>query len=545
MSRPFSGAGMLSRWRPAVAALVAVASVVILSALVLVRSAPTPSGDAALSAESASGSGAWTGDAARTVRAPSGTAPKRPIARRCGRAGKQGPSKRPTGARRVTPAMNLPRMAANAPRGTTFWLTRGTHTLGNGEYDQVRPRRGQRFVGAPGAVIDGRRTNLYAFGGRAENVTVEHLTIQNFGRAGTTMNEGVVNHDAAHGWRVRNNTVRRNAGAGVFVGTDNVVSRNCLAYNGQYGFSVYERTGVRRVKLTYNEITGNNTHDWERRRPGCGCTGGGKFWDTRRATIVGNWIHDNRSVGIWADTNNTGFTIRRNYFARNDGPALMYETSYNARIVRNTFVRNAIRDGRRERGFPTAAIYLSESGSDPRAGERYGRTFRIAGNRFVDNWSALIAWENADRFAGSPANTSSDYTTLVNPRVATVKACSDPDKIARKPYYDDCRWKVKNLLVHHNVIRFDPARMPDACRPGRGCGYVGLFSNWGSYPSWSPYKGLSVERAITFRQNNRWVKNRYVGPTRFMARELWKTVSWKSWRAAPFRQDRGSVKVRR
>ena len=34
----------------------------------------------------------------------------------------------------------------------------------------------------------------------------------------------------------------------------------------------------------------------------------------------------------------------------------------------------------------------------------------------MDNWAGVVAWENADRFAGSPANTSTGNTTLVNPR---------------------------------------------------------------------------------------------------------------------------------
>ena len=58
----------------------------------------------------------------------------------------------------------------------------------------------------------------------------------------------------------------------------------------------------------------------------------------------------------------------------------MYETSYNAAIVDNTFVRNGLVDGPRNPGFPTPALYVSESGSDPRAGQTYGDTFEMAGN---------------------------------------------------------------------------------------------------------------------------------------------------------------------
>jgi hypothetical protein len=109
------------------------------------------------------------------------------------------------------------------------------------------------------------------------------------------------------------------------------------------------------------------------------------------------------------------------------------------------------------------------------------------------------------------------------------------------PYVDDCRWKTQNLRIHHNTFRLDRAHVGKACRPARGCGFMGLVSQWGTYPDWSPYKGQVVERNITFRQDNRWLENRYVGPWRFQVLELGKVVSWRTWRSAPYQQDPGST----
>ena len=89
-----------------------------------------------------------------------------------------------------------------------------------------------------------------------------------------------------------------------------------------------------------NEIAGNDTYNWEAHPPGCGCTGGGKFWDVNDAVIKNNWITDNHSVGLWADTNNRGFEFKDNYISDNYDYGLIYEISYNAVIVQNTFVRN-------------------------------------------------------------------------------------------------------------------------------------------------------------------------------------------------------------
>lgn len=474
---------------------------------------------------------------AGTVRLTTHGAPMSPPAPMCGSARLRGPERRPDDAVVVRPAQHLGEVVASHPPGTRFWLRSGVHKLEREPYDQVIPKRGDVFVGAPGAVLDGQNVNRYAFGGSAPGVRIRHLTIRNFGSSGHNNNEGVVNHDAARGWKIKYNTITRNAGAGLFVGSHNVVSHNCLSRNGQYGFSAYHPDGLRNVVVRHNEIAHNNTDEWERRRPHCGCSGGGKFWATRNATVVNNWVHDNRSVGLWMDNNNAGFLVEGNLIADNAAEGLIYETSYNALIRRNSFVRNALREGPKDHGFPIPALYISESGSDSRAGPRYAQEFRIAHNRFVDNWSGVVGWENADRFAGSPANTSTGETTLVNPDVATEEACSNPDLISQQPYYDDCRWKTTRLRVTNNVFEFDPARIGARCTADNKCGYVGLFSNWGTYPPWSPYHGDVVEDNITFHQDNRWMRNTYVGPWRYMVHELGKRVSWRTWRSSPYGQD--------
>src|SRR5262245_47887049 len=161
--------------------------------------------------------------AAHTSRAPSLGKPPAAI---CGSRGLQGPAHPPAHAK-VVRSQNLRTVAHNSRPGTVFWISPGTHTLGRGQYDQVRPKDGQVFIGAPGAVLDGQHRNLYAFAGGAKNVTVSHLTITNFGSGGENNNQGVVNHDAAPGWRVLHNTVRNVAGAAVFMGNHNRVISNC------------------------------------------------------------------------------------------------------------------------------------------------------------------------------------------------------------------------------------------------------------------------------------------------------------------------------
>ncbi len=449
-----------------------------------------------------------------------------------------GPSNAPSGAVIVPAGDDSTILQSPAPK-TTYWFAPGTHTLSGGVYAQIVPAAGDTFVGGPGAIFDGMRVNKYAFTGTAANVTIEYLTIQRFGKHGDNGGEGVVNHDSGHGWLIQYNTVQESAGAGVFIGTSGTTRYNCLRKNGEYGFqSGGGAHGAAHEVLDHNEISGNNADDWEKRQPGCGCSGAGKFWDTNGANVTNNWVHDNRGPGPWMDTDNNDFDVEGNLIAGNQAEGLIYEISYNARIANNTFVRNAVVAGPQNPGFPTPAIYLSESGGDGRVGGRYS-TIEVSNNRFVDNWAGIVLWENADRFCNSPANSSSGYCTLVDPKVVNLHTCVR-GKIKGAPYYSDCRWKTQNVQVDHNVFTFNAANIKH-CAPSVSCGLQGLFSNWGTYPKWSPYKGDVIEQAITFAQNDVFANNSYTGPWLFMAHDQGTVIAPSAWQAAPYNQDAGST----
>ena len=454
-----------------------------------------------------------------------------------------GPTSPPAGAIRVSAGSNA---HVNWGRShATYWFAPGVHTLGSGQYTQIRPGTGATFVGAPGAVIDGQHDNYYAFADSASDVTISYLTIQHFGTWGGNFDQGVVNIDSAPGWTIDHTTIKDNAGAGVMLGSHNTLSYDCLANNQQYGFNAYSPSGPTGLVLDHDEISGNNTYNWEARKSGCGCTGGGKFWRVRGAVVTNNWVHNNHGVGLWADTNNRGFDIEGNYFQSNYDVGLFYEISYNALIKNNLFVRNAIGIGSTDPGFPTPALYISESGSDSRVAGKYSATFEITGNMFINNWSGVVLWENANRFCGSPDNSSTGVCTLVSPAFASIKTCSKTHlykttRAANPDYYDLCRWKTQNISLTGNLFRFEPAKIGQSCTAAKGCGFIGLFSEWGSDPSWSPYKGKSVEYHITFGQHNHFAANTYQGPWHFMALEQNQVVSWQTW-LGQYHQDANST----
>ncbi|MFI6644914.1 right-handed parallel beta-helix repeat-containing protein [Streptomyces sp. NPDC050504] len=462
-------------------------------------------------------------------------APAGAVARVCD-APAAGPAKAPAGAVTVDPAVvgDLAAKTESSPPNTTFWLRPGRHRLAPERFAQVMTKKGNRYVGAPGAVLDGGKTNQYAFSGTAPDVTISHLTVQRFVAPN---NEGVVNHDMADGWVIEHAKIQYNSGAGLMAGARQQLRASCLRDNGQYGMNAY-KTGdtIKGLVVEGNEITGNNTDDWERKDPGCGCTGGIKFWAVDGADVRGNWVHGNRGAGLWADNNNNDFRIENNLLEANDGAALMYETSYNAVIRNNTIRRNNWVEGREyaKKGdsFPYATVYVSESGGEPRVRARTNK-IEIYRNVLEDNWSGIVLWENADRFCNSPANTSTGYCTLL---VKDLKRCARPG-IATAPLYDDCRWKTQRVEVHGNRFLLDASVVKCTTE----CGRSGVLANYGTYPDWSPYMGKKVADAITLKQGNRWHDNVYRGPWSFVAGDQEQNLDPAQWQTTPYRQDEGST----
>jgi hypothetical protein len=457
------------------------------------------------------------------------------VAAVCGRVA-AGPTAAPPGAVAVDPAsdLDLYRKTQANPPGTVFWLAPGRHTLGSDQYGQVVPKDGNTYIGAPGAVLDGRGLNNFAFTGKARNVSVRNLTVRGFD---APADQGVVNHDSGDGWVVQDNTIEDNKGAGLMAGAHQQVRGNCLRDNGQYGMNAFQpENAITGLVVESNEIVGNNTDDWEHKVEGCGCTGGIKFWSVNGADVRNNWVHDNHGPGLWADTNNNDFLIEDNLIEGNEGEALFYETSYNLVMRDNVLRRNDLKAGREsaDKGdnFPNAAVYLSESGGEPRVPARTDK-IEITRNAFEGNWSGITAWENADRFCNSAANTSTDSCTRL---VASPSRCVQP-AIASKPLYDDCRWKTQRVDIHDNTFTALPA--DQGCVPDRS-NRMAVLSNFGTFPDWSPYKGTVVQEAIVGQQGVAWHDNTYVGKWSFMVGNVGRQVDQTAWTAQPTRQDAGS-----
>jgi hypothetical protein len=439
-----------------------------------------------------------------------------------------GPATPPAGAV-IVPAGDNSELTANwntdgfSQSNKTFWFAPGIHTIGSDEFAQIQPGDGSTYIGGPDAIIDGQNNALYAFTGEARNVTLQYLTVRNFGTGTSNNDEATVNHDGGRGWTITHNLIINNDGAGVALGPQSVTTYNCLKDNGQYGFTGFggtNTTGGTNVLLDHNEISGNNVDDWEALRDGCGCTGGGKFWESEDVVVSNNYVHDNHGVGIWADFNNRGFLIENNWIENNDAHGIEYEISYNFLIRNNVLIHNAVVMGKNQFGgvgdtFPAPAIYISESGGDTRAGNTY-TTSEIYGNYFEDNWDGVAVWENADRYCRPGV-------------IDTAASC---------PFFDETygsRNNSQNVEIHDNEFRFSKAKV--GCT-NTLCGRNSLFSNWGVT---STYPGDVIQQAITFNQNNKWYNNTYYGSWHFQPFDMGTDVTFAEWQASPYAQDAGST----
>ncbi len=403
---------------------------------------------------------------------------------------------------------------------TTYWFAPGAHTFSESEYDHIQPDNGDTFIGAPGAIINGEGINQFAFASDATNVTIEYLTIEGFVAA---EGESAVNQDGAANWTVENNTITGTLdGAGVDISTNDVVTQNCLTANGEYGFDGYLDGGPSlgggptNVTLTDNEISDNGEQYYP--DTSCGCSGGGKFWETGGGTVTGNYVHNNYNVGLWIDTNNYGFNISDNYISDNYAEGIQYELSYNALISDNTLIGNG-------NGSGVAAIYVSESGGDSRVPGAYSGTFDITGNVLTDNWEGISLWENSNRFCGNDQDgDSTSICTLVAPATYTYTSCranlSGATSSGSPDYFDNCRWKTQNVEVTDNTFNFTSAEQSlPGCTAADVCGVNSLFSEYGTAPSdWTgtdPYVGYVVPNNISNNQNNHFADNTYNGPWNF------------------------------
>jgi hypothetical protein len=230
------------------------------------------------------------------------------------------------------------------------------------------------------------------YGGPAADVSVEYLDISHdlHGTTGTIY--------TGTGWTITHNNVHDSystpgLGVAIYGGDEGTIEYNCLSKMGDYGVNLFGSNS----HFDYNEVYESNYKP----DPGCGCSGGGKWWGTLNADIVDNaFINDSPAQGIpvWLDNGNSGTLISGNYFYMSYGSAVDGETGYNLEVTGNAFVDGGWGSGK---GGCTnncdGAVNLNSSGGFNIPGSRYENEVLISKNTFANNWEGIDIWQAGAR----------------------------------------------------------------------------------------------------------------------------------------------------
>jgi hypothetical protein len=218
-------------------------------------------------------------------------------------------------------------VADSQPAGARIFIEAGTH-----QRQQVFPKTGQEFVGAPGAVMDGLDETAFAFSGSVDNVIIDGIEIKNYSSGSS---KGAVHTDGT-GWLITNSDIHDNAYAGVSIRGGSAISNSHIYRNAQFGILVNGGTGA---VIDGNEID-NNNHD---QTSGDYYFAGAKFLATKNLVVRNNSVHHNHGYGLWTYKDNTGTIYQGNVIEGNYWAGISHDQSYAVTIDANEFRGNGVK----------------------------------------------------------------------------------------------------------------------------------------------------------------------------------------------------------
>ncbi len=295
-------------------------------------------------------------------------------------------------------------VSATAPRGATSvrlgvaktpLLRYATVMIGADSYTigaVARQRDGYSLTLRGGLDFPATAGTPVYYGGPAADVSVEYLDISHdlHNTTGTIY--------TGTGWTITHNDIHDGystpgLGVAIYGGDQGTIEFNCLSRMGDYGVNLFGSNS----RFDYNEVFESNY----RPDPGCGCSGGGKWWGTLNADISDNaFIGDSPAQGVpvWLDNGNSGTRVEGNYFYKSYGTALTSETGFDLHVTGNLFVDGGWGKGSGGCGNNCdGAINVNSSGGFHVPGSRYENQVLISGNQFVDNWEGIDIWQAGSR----------------------------------------------------------------------------------------------------------------------------------------------------
>lgn len=230
----------------------------------------------------------------------------------------------------VRPSDNLAAIVSRSATGTVFVLSSGVHN-----HARVQPKNDMRFIGEPGAILDGRGTSSTAFSGTGNRVEIRGLEIRNYSPG---LFNGPVSPRGGSDWLVADNYIHHNDGMGIRLDNGITVDGNRVSHNRQTAFSALGQVDnrMRDVTITNNEVDHNaiganfsfSFHE-----------GGMKALYTDGLVVKGNHFHDNAGVAVYCDLFCNDADISDNVMIENGGRlhggGVFVELSRNVTVKRN------------------------------------------------------------------------------------------------------------------------------------------------------------------------------------------------------------------
>jgi len=239
----------------------------------------------------------------------------------------------------ITPSQSIQALVNANPAGTTFILKAGTHLRRT-----VIPKTGDRFIGEPGAVLDGQGVTTFAFTKGnppyPSNVTIRSLKITGYAPAvqsGAIDAGGPNTSYGTSGWVIDNNEISYNGEYGIRIGNTTQVTNNNVHHNKRLNIGgVGNNTIVASNEIAFGNYLKAFGINFE--------AGGTKFVATNGLILRNNYVHENVGAGLWLDNDNINAMIEGNRIDRNGTEGIQIEVSYKTTIRNNTITNNGFAD---------------------------------------------------------------------------------------------------------------------------------------------------------------------------------------------------------
>jgi parallel beta-helix repeat protein len=279
----------------------------------------------------------------------------------------------------ISPGQGIQATVDASPPGTTFILKAGLHSQ-----QTIIPRSDDRFIGEPGAVLDGQGLTGSAFSAGTGatypgNVIIRGLKVTGYEpsfQRGAVDAGGNTPAQGTNGWVIDSNEVAYNGEYGIRIGNSTRITHNNVHHNKRLNIAGSgNNTIIASNEIAYGNYLNLYDTDFE--------AGGTKFTFSDGMVLRDNYVHDNVGAGLHLDLNNINTIIEGNRIDHNGSEGIVVEISYKTTIFDNTVTNNGWYDPRNR------YIFIWNAG----IGIHASTDVEVYGNAVSGNYAGVVAIE--------------------------------------------------------------------------------------------------------------------------------------------------------